>query len=358
MSEALRVSEERFRFALKNSPIVVFSQDCELRYTWINSPVLAWAVQDYVGHTDAEIVGGEEGAHLMTIKQGVLLSGIGTRTETTVTYQGETHYYDLTVEPLRDGKGAVVGITCAAVDVTSLNQAAAEIEHLNQLNIEFLSRAAHDLRNPISTIIVLAEFLFDEVATSRLTEEQLGYLSDIRSASEFMLQLIDDVLEIFSIESGNLHLDLHLSDPRKLLENNVGLNAKLAQQKHIRVGLQIEGTLPRLPLDEGKIEQVLNNLICNAVKFSKPGSAVEVRVAAQDGGVLISVRDQGPGIPEAEHVKLFQPYGRTSVRATAGERSTGLGLAISRKIVEGHGGHIWVESQVGLGSMFLFTLSA
>jgi two-component system sensor histidine kinase/response regulator len=96
---------------------------------------------------------------------------------------------------------------------------------------------------------------------------------------------------------------------------------------------------PRLSLDEGKIEQVLNNLISNA-----------------DGGALISIRDQGPDISEAEQVKLFQPFGRTSVRSIAGERSTGLGLAISRKIVEGHGGRIWVESQVGVGSMFLFTL--
>jgi signal transduction histidine kinase len=131
----------------------------------------------------------------------------------------------------------------------------------------------------------------------------------------------------------------------------------LAQQKQIHVSLQIESALPKLSLDEGKIEQVLNNLISNAVKFSQPGTAVEVRAVAQDGGVLISVRDQGPGIPAAECAKLFQPFGRTSIRSTCGEHSTGLGLAISRKIVEGHGGHIWVESQVGLGSVFLFTLS-
>ena len=90
----------------------------------------------------------------------------------------------------------------------------------------------------------------------------------------------------------------------------------------------------KLSLDEGKIEQVLYNLISNAVKFSQPGAAVEVRAWAQDSGVIVSVQDQGPGIPEAERCKLFQPYGRTSVRSTTGERSTGLGLAISRKTVE------------------------
>lgn len=353
----LRQSEERFRVALTNAPVVVFNQDCELRYTWINSPVLAWANQDYLGRTDAEIVGGEEGARLTAIKQEVLRSGRGTRTEVEVHFQGETHYFDLTVEPLRDDKGDVVGITCAAGDVTPLKQAAVELEHLNQLKNEFLGMAAHDLLNPIATILFLAGQLGDEVA-SVLTEEQLEYVSQIRSSSKFMVQLIEDFLDISSIESGRLYLDRRESDPRKLLEHNVGLNAKLARQKHIHVGLQIEGALPILSLDERKIEQVLNNLISNAVKFSQPGTTVQVRAAAQDGGVLISVHDQGPGISEAERVKLFQPFGRTSALSTGGEVSTGLGLAIARKIVDGHGGQIWVKSQVGVGSAFLFTLPA
>lgn len=157
---------------------------------------------------------------------------------------------------------------------------------------------------------------------------------------------------------GSCAWDRRPSDLRKLLERNAGLNSKLARQKYIHVGLQIEGELPILSLDEGKIEQVLNNLISNAVKFSEVGTAVEVCAAAQDGGALISVRDQGPGISEAEQVKLVQPFGRTNVQSTAGERSTGLGLAISRNIVQGHGGRIWVESHVGQGSKFLFTLPA
>ncbi len=353
--DALHLSEERFRVALKNSPVVVFNQDHELRYNWINSPVLGWAAQDYVGHTDAEIVGGQEGDRLTAIKQGVVRSGIGTRAEATVTFQGETHYYDLTVEPLRDAHGVIAGVTCSAVDITPGKQAAVELERLNQLKTEFLGMAAHDLRNPIGGILALAELLYLEVATV-LTEEQRGFLSDIERSSKFMLELIDDLLDVSSIEAGRLHLNRRPSDPRKLLEHNVGINAKLARQKQIQVGLQIEGTLPKLSLDEGKIEQVLNNLISNAVKFSQPGAVVEVRAGVHDCGVLIAIRDQGPGIPETERDKLFQPFGRTSVASTASERSTGLGLAIARKIVEGHGGRIWMESQVGVGSVFLFTL--
>jgi PAS domain S-box-containing protein len=357
LEEALRISEERFRVALQNSPVVVFHQDQELRYTWINSPVLAWAEHDYLGRTDAEIIGEEAASHLTAIKQSVLGSGIGTLSEETLTYKGEVYHFHLTVEPLRDAQGVVVGVTCTATDITSLKRATAELERLNRIRTQFLDTAAHDLRNPISGILFLTEFLYDEVATV-LTEQQRRALSGIRSSSEFMIRLIDNYLDITSVQSGSLHLNRRLSDPRRVLERSIGLNAKLASQKQLHIGLHMEGALPELSIDEERVAQVLNNLISNAIKFSQPGTTIEVRSVAQNEGVLISVRDQGPGIPEAERYKLFEPFGRTSVRAPGGERSTGLGLAISRKIVEGHGGRIWVESQVGVGSVFLFTLPA
>jgi diguanylate cyclase (GGDEF)-like protein/PAS domain S-box-containing protein len=127
---ALRKSEERFRVALKNSHVVVFNQDLELKYTWINAPVLGWAQQECLGRTDAEIIGGEDGDRLTVIKQAVLLSGAGSRTEVSITFGGEKHYFDLTVEPLHSRRGELVGITCAAVDITSMKQAQEEREKL------------------------------------------------------------------------------------------------------------------------------------------------------------------------------------------------------------------------------------
>jgi PAS domain S-box-containing protein len=106
---ALRLSEERFRVALKGAPVVVFSQDLQLRYTWINSPVLVWDRQDYIGKTDAEIVGGEESARLTAIKQEVLRTGMGSRTEVNVTFEDIKHYFDLVVEPFRDAGGTLLG---------------------------------------------------------------------------------------------------------------------------------------------------------------------------------------------------------------------------------------------------------
>ena len=134
---ALQKSEERFRVALKNSPVVVFNQDLALKYTWLNAPVMGWAEQEYLGRTDAEIIGGDEGGCLTAIKRGVLESGTAARTEVSINFLGEQHYYDLTVEPLHSRSGDLVGITGAAVDITPikkmfkrLQDAVVENEHL------------------------------------------------------------------------------------------------------------------------------------------------------------------------------------------------------------------------------------
>jgi PAS domain S-box-containing protein len=133
---ALRLSEERLRVALKGAPVVVFTQDLQLRYTWINSPVLAWERQDSIGKTDAEIVGGEEGARLTAIKQEVLRTGVGSRSEVNVAFEGVKHYFDLIVEPLRDARGTLLGLICSATDITSSKNLIAKLqEALDQISV-------------------------------------------------------------------------------------------------------------------------------------------------------------------------------------------------------------------------------
>jgi PAS domain S-box-containing protein len=133
---ALRLSEERFRVALKGAPVVVFTQDVHLRYTWINSPVLAWERQDYIGKTDDEIIGGEDGARLTAIKQEVLRTGVGSRTEASVAFEGVIHYFDLVVEPFRDPMGTLLGLICSATDITSSKNLIARLqEALDEVNL-------------------------------------------------------------------------------------------------------------------------------------------------------------------------------------------------------------------------------
>ena len=138
--EAMRLSEERLRVAIKNAPVVIFTQDLQLRYTWITPSVLAWQRQDSIGKADSEIVGGEEGARLTAIKQEVLRSGVGSRSEVSITVESGKRYYDLVVEPLRDAKGTIIGLTSSAADLTSskdliikLKKALDEVELLSGL---------------------------------------------------------------------------------------------------------------------------------------------------------------------------------------------------------------------------------
>lgn len=230
-----------------------------------------------------------------------------------------------------------------------------ELERLNEQKNRFLGMAAHDLRNPLGVIRTYSEFLETEAAAV-LNEEQREFVTTIKEASEFMLRMVTDLLDVSAIEAGELKLDLQLADLGQLVRRNVTLNRVLAVKKDIAIEFEPPTVLPALSFDAGKIEQVLNNLLSNAVKFSHRGTTVHVRVTAADGFATVTVQDQGQGIPAADLPKLFQPFSRTSVRSTAGEQSTGLGLAIVRRMVEGHGGRIWVESVVGQGSTFCFTL--
>jgi signal transduction histidine kinase len=128
-------------------------------------------------------------------------------------------------------------------------------------------------------------------------------------------------------------------------------NRLIASRKNITLDLEAD-SIPMALFDAAKMEQVLDNLTTNAIKYSPRGSQVHIRLQTSAEEILLSVQDEGPGIPPAELDKLFKPFQKTSVKSTAGEKSTGLGLVIVKRIVTGHGGRIWVESQVGTGSVF------
>ena len=229
---------------------------------------------------------------------------------------------------------------------------------LNELNEEknrLLGMAAHDLRNPLGNIHSLADFL-EADAASVLSADHLDFVATIKQQSKFMLDLVSDLLDVAAIDSGHLNLRRESVDLVALVAHSVAMHRRLATTKDITIGFDAASAAPALFVDPGKIEQVVNNLLDNAVKFSPRASRVDVAVVSADGALTVSVQDYGQGIPEADRSKLFLPFGTTTVRGTEGERSTGLGLSIARRVVEGHGGRIEVSSEVGEGSTFSFTL--
>ncbi len=231
----------------------------------------------------------------------------------------------------------------------------ADLARLNEQKNRFLGMAAHDLRSPLGVVHTFSGFLQEEVL-DKLDAEQREFLDIIRRTSEFMLQLVNDLLDISAIEAGKLILRRDPVDLSRLVADNVALNRVLASRKNVRLTLKSTSDLPPVPCDSVKIGQVLNNLIDNAVKFSPLGGSVAVTLDLDGDHVRLVVADQGAGIPEEERARLFQPFGRPGSQGTSGERGTGLGLAIVRRIIEGHGGRIGVESEPGRGSTFFFTL--
>lgn len=231
-----------------------------------------------------------------------------------------------------------------------------ELERLNQLKNQFLGIAAHDLRSPLGVIQMYSQFLEAELGPA-VSEEHCQFIVTIRHTSEALLRLVDNLLDVSQIEAGKLELHRQPLDLRALVEQNLALNRVLATKAQRQLALVTPESAP-LPLDADgpKLEQVLNNLIGNALKFSPPGTRVEVSLVREGDRAVVSVRDEGPGIPARELGKLFRFFQKTSVRSAGGERSSGLGLAIARKIVEGHGGTIQVETEPGRGSTFSFAL--
>ena len=236
------------------------------------------------------------------------------------------------------------------------------VEQLSKANADknkFLGMCAHDLRNPLASIRGLAEFLHDG-SVGPLNAEQKDLLETIHGASQSMLVLVNELLDVSAIEAGELKLHLEPEELAALIGKSVVLMNMEAAKKNTVVNFAPAAAVPKFALDIAKMRQVVDNLLSNAIKYSPPGSTITVILGADVGrGVCtFAVQDQGPGIPEGERDRLFKDFGRLSVKPTGGEKSTGLGLAICRKIVEAHRGTITADNLPAGGCEFRVVLPA
>jgi len=237
----------------------------------------------------------------------------------------------------------------------TLHKKNAELQQLNEQKNRLLGMTAHDLRHPLGVIQMYSEFLTDE-ARDRLSDEQMEFLRIIRMSSTNMRHMISDYLNISKIEAGKLDLHLRSIDLSALLRENIHLNGVLAAKKNISINFEEITPIINIQADKLKIEQVLNNLINNAVKFTPENKNIDVSLDKDGKQAIIIVRDQGVGIPAELKDRLFSPYEKARPRHSEFTDSSGLGLAIAKKIVECHGGRIWFESKENEGSSFFLHL--
>lgn len=227
-----------------------------------------------------------------------------------------------------------------------------ELVRLNDLKNRFLGIAAHDLRNPLHAIKLSSDLLLG----GNLPEKKVKSIGEmINFATVRMMALVENLLDVSVIESGRLELQLKSASLDRLLKERTRLFGVVAERKHIAIHSKLLH-LPDFPFDSNRIAQVMDNLLSNAIKFSPAGSDIHVNLTQEGDHAVVSVTDEGPGIPLEEQNRLFVEFQRTCSQPTGGERSTGLGLAIVKKLVNVHGGDVWVKSGPGTGATFGFTL--
>lgn len=233
----------------------------------------------------------------------------------------------------------------------------AELQSLNEKKNEFLGLAAHDLRNPLGLISGWTGLAVRNLESGRQPVARvIADLERVLKVAEQMNQIVAELLDISAIESGKLRLDPQPVDLRSILGECEQLYGHLAAEKGIDLALLPGPPLPPVRADRNRVVEVMANLLSNAVKYTHPGGRVRIRSEQVDGEAVTHVEDTGQGLTPEDLAVVFKRFGKLSARPTAGEPSTGLGLAIVKKIVELHGGRIWVTSERGKGSTFSFSL--
>jgi signal transduction histidine kinase len=249
-----------------------------------------------------------------------------------------------------------LGALAANVNRTNdeLQHVYAELEDTSRHKSEFLASMSHELRTPLNAIIGFSQVLRDRMF-GPVNEKQEEYLDDILSSGNHLLSLINDVLDLSKVEAGQVELEIRPFSVREALERGVVTVRAHASENGVEVSLASDPDVGVVEGDERRITQVILNLLSNAVRFTPSGGEVDVTAERVNGEVTIAVSDTGPGIAAEDHDRIFEEFQQAEAGLEQRD-GTGLGLALSKRLVELHGGRIWLESEPGRGSTFAFTL--
>jgi signal transduction histidine kinase len=230
-----------------------------------------------------------------------------------------------------------------------------ELATVSRHKSEFLATMSHELRTPLNAIIGFSEIQREQMF-GELNEQQLGHVDEVLVAARHLLSLINDVLDLAKIEAGRIELDFAEVSVADVLRSGLSMHGERASRGGIALGLTVEPDDITVEADERRVRQVVFNLLANAIKFTPRDGRVDISARLRDGLVEVAVADTGPGIDPEDLDRIFEEFEQG--RAAPGSRAegTGLGLPLSRRFIELHGGRLWVESPVGSGSTFRFTL--
>lgn len=281
-----------------------------------------------------------------------LLMGVITITIMIAVYVISRHYDSPELLVISESGVVIVTLTIGVFITRSVEQVA----KANKMKTEFVSIASHQLKTPLSQISWEVELLLSHHREG-LKKDQLGIIQTISGSNSKMIRLVNDLLDVARIDQGKLAFFREKFDLIKLITDAASNNRQLAERR----GVKVEIKKPNAPFqvvegDRRKIGVVIDNLLSNAIRYSKPGNEAELSIKKKGAKAVVCVKDNGLGIPQHQQDQVFQKFFRSANSARYQEEGTGLGLYIAKNIIEQSGGEIWFESEENAGSEFCFSL--
>lgn len=360
--EALKVSEALKVELLNLLPMAAYTCDAEgliTSYNRIASQL--WGREPRLGHPDERFCG----AFRLHLPDGTYLphsecpmahvlksnSPVSDREVVIERPDGSFVHVLVSISPIRDNNGKLVGAVNCFQDITERKQAQ---EQETETRLQFLSVLTHELRTPLAPLLTSGTML-REVLNPDPASIQGRLLNNIIKGAEVLRDRVNELLDITAFQAGKYRLEYETFNVKDAVEDLCDYLAAEAMSKRQQLVLELAEALPRIRADRRRFQQVLSNLLLNAMKFSPEGLPICVRIWVQGEMLVVEVEDRGPGISAEEQARLFQPYFRVE-QDRQRFPGLGLGLALSRQIVEAHGGWVWLDSSPGKGSRFFFSL--
>ena len=379
----MKISRELLQSVMDNTTAVIYLKDTEGHYLLVNRQyelLFHISKAQVLGKTDHDIFPKDLADRFRSNDMKVLETQSHLKFEEIAPQDDGLHTFISLKFPLRDDSGVPYGICGISTDITDRKRMEEELKALTvsleqkvlertaDLQIardealeatrhksEFLASMSHELRTPLNAVIGFSEVLLEKMF-GPMNEKQEEYIQDILSSGRHLLSLINDILDLNKIEAGRMDLELNTFDLPTTMAGAITLVSDSAKQHGLDLIMEFDDQLGDVTADERKVKQIILNLLSNAVKFTPDGGKIWLKADLKGDCIEIIVKDTGIGIAPDDQQRIFDEFQQVDADYTHKREGTGLGLTLAKKFVELHGGNIRVESEIGRGSTFRFTL--
>ncbi len=364
---ALKESERQYRLIVEQATDLIARYDAEGRCTFMSpagSATLGYDIDEFVGNSPLRFVHKDDRSKILAVfersQRGEDSTNVAYRG---VHKDGSTIWLEANAKPHFDDAGQLKKIIIVARDISerkatedSLRAAREKAETANRTKSRFLANMSHELRTPLNAVIGFSDIMCEEMFGELGSEQYKDYSKLIRESGQFLLELINDILDMSKIEAGKYELYLEELQLHKLADGALRLVHQRAREKQLRLNIEIDPNLPRFHADERAVKQVLLNLLSNAVKFTPERGMISLSAVHSEGFLLVTVQDTGIGIAEDVIPRLARPFEQAMDDSLLAQAGAGLGLALVKSFVMLHGGELRIESELGEGTCVSFTL--